>query len=112
MENFIQCLRSCQRDPNEVLHSMDVTEVLPQKWLEAKVQRIRRFALETNASLEMSEEKCYEQITTMLAEGKEDLIIKRMNPRNQDVLLTNVMITACINGNKIDEGIPLVSTTR
>jgi hypothetical protein len=48
----------------------------------------------------------------MLAEGKEDLLVKRMNPRNKDVHLTNVMITASINGNKIEEGIPLYSTTR
>jgi hypothetical protein len=48
MEDFIASLRSGIRDPNDILHTMDVTEVLPQKWLESKVQRIRRFAVETN----------------------------------------------------------------
>jgi hypothetical protein len=48
LDNFIISLRSGIRDPNEVLTSIDETEVLPQKWLEAKVQKLRKYALETN----------------------------------------------------------------
>jgi hypothetical protein len=48
----------------------------------------------------------------MLAEGKDDLLVKRMDPRTKDVKLTNVMLTATINANRVEEGTPLVSTTR
>jgi hypothetical protein len=60
LDNFIISLRSGIRDPNEVLTSIDETEVLPQKWLEAKVQKLRKYALETNQTIEMQEEFCHE----------------------------------------------------
>ena len=60
LDDFIIALRSGIRDPNDLVHAIDETEVLPQKWLEAKVQKIRKFALETNQSIEMQEQYCYE----------------------------------------------------
>lgn len=84
-------------------------EVLPQKWLEAKIQRIRKMATETTQSLDVDESTQRESITTMLVENRKELVVKRENPRTTEQLLTNVFVTSAINIHRVPIGHPYVS---
>jgi len=71
-------------------------QVLPLKWLEAKIQRIRKMAIESNRSLSLQQD----DIKAYLLDEKE-LLFKRTDPRTQDVVRTNAYLTAAFNLHKV-----------
>lgn len=71
-------------------------QVLPIKWLEAKIQRIRKVAIESSRSLSLQED----DIKAYLMDEKE-ILFKRTDPKNQDVIRTNAYLCAAFNLHKV-----------
>lgn len=70
--------------------------MLPINWLEAKIQRIRKFAIETNKSLSLSED----DVKAYVMDDKE-ILFKRKDPVTQDIFRTNAYLCAAFNLHKV-----------
>ena len=85
------------------------SSVLPQKWIESKIARIRKLAIETAQSLAIEENV---NVTTMLSADGEQLIVKRTNLRTKDVYRTNHYITKAVNPHRVLAKHPYQSYTK
>lgn len=110
-KKLMDYLQNDLREVGSVKSGNATNEVLPQKWLEAKIQRIRKIATETTQSLDVDEATQRESITTMLVENRKELVIKRENPRTTEQFLTNVFVTSAINIHRVPVGHPYASSS-
>lgn len=79
---------------------------IPPKWLEAKILRIRKLALEsdqvigTDATIEKSPAQ---MITAKLFDENKQLIVKREDTKTGDKKTRNLYLTASVNADRADE---------
>ena len=73
------------------------SSVLPINWLESKIMRIRKLAIETGQSLTVDEQ----EVTTMLSADGEQLIVKRTNLKTKDTYRTNHFIAKAVNPHRV-----------
>ena len=71
-------------------------QVVPVKWLEAKLQNMRKLAIETNRSLNLEKE----DIKAFLL-NKKELVFKRTDPQTKNVTRTNAYLTSAVNLHKV-----------
>ena len=70
--------------------------VVPVKWLEAKLQNMRKLAIETNRSLNLEKE----DVKVFLL-NKKELVFKRTDPQTKNVTRTNAYLTSAVNLHKV-----------
>lgn len=71
-------------------------QVLPLKWLEAKIQRIRKVAIETGKSLTFQKD----DVKAYLLDEKE-ILFKKTDSSTLNVVRTNAYLCAAFNIHKI-----------
>jgi hypothetical protein len=71
-------------------------QVVPVKWLEAKLQRMRKLAIETPRSLSLEKEE-----TQAFLLDKKELIFKRTDPATGNISRVNAYLTSAVNLHKV-----------
>lgn len=71
-------------------------QVVPVKWLEAKLQRMRKLAIETPRNLSLAQEE-----TQAFLLDKKELIFKRTDPVTNNVSRVNAYLTSAVNLHKV-----------
>ena len=71
-------------------------QVVPVTWLEAKLQRMRKLAIETPHSLSLEKEE-----TQAFLLDKKELIFKRTDPVTKNISRVNAYLTSAVNLHKV-----------
>jgi methylthioribose-1-phosphate isomerase len=77
---------------NDAAGSSSNNQVVPIKWLESKIQNMRKMAIESGRTLSLDAE----DIKVILVDKKE-LIVKTTNHQTKSINRTNVLLTSAVN---------------
>jgi hypothetical protein len=91
MSRLIAQLYSDQAAP-----SSKASEVVPVNWLEAKIQKIRKYAIESTKSLSM-----HSWQTTALALSNKEIVMSTQNPDTQRVHRFNLKLLSTVNMHRV-----------